>query len=83
MLNKNFQKWLNIQKKENKIKVEVKKLKFLNNWNFNNQLIYHCSKKFFKIIGIEVKSNLEGKNWDQPIIVQNELGILGIIKDKI
>ena len=83
MLNKNFQKWLNIQKKENKIKVEVKKLKFLNNWNFNNQLIYHCSKKFFKIIGIEVKSNLDGKNWDQPIIVQNELGILGIIKDKI
>ena len=83
MLNKNFQKWLNIQKKENKIQVKVKKLKSLNNWNFNNQLIYHCSKKFFKIIGIEVKSNLDGKNWDQPIIVQNELGILGIIKDKI
>ena len=29
-----------------------------------------------------IKSNLVGKNWDQPIIVQNELGILGIIKDK-
>ena len=83
MLNKNFQKWLNTQKKENKIQVKDKKLKNLNNWNFNNQLIYHCSKKFFKIIGIEVKSNLDGKNWDQPIIVQNELGILGIIKDKI
>ena len=83
MLNKNFQKWLNIQKKENKIKVEVKTLKSLKNWNFNNQLIYHYSRKFFKIIGIEVKSNLEGKNCDQPIIVQNELGILGIIKDKI
>ena len=83
MLNKNFQKWLNTQKKENKIQVNLKKLKSLNNWNFNNQLIYHYSRKFFKIVGIEVKSNLEGKNWDQPIIVQNELGILGIIKDKI
>ena len=83
MLNKNFQKWLNIQKKENKIQVKVKKLKSLINWNFNNQLIYHYSRKFFKIVGIEVKSNLEGKNWDQPIIVQNEIGILGIIKDKI
>ena len=24
-----------------------------------------------------------GKNWDHPIIVQKELGILGIIKDKV
>ena len=83
MLNKNFQKWIITQKKENKIQVKVKKLKSLINWNFNNRLIHHYSRKFFKIVGIEVKSNLEGKNWDQPIIVQNELGILGIIKDKI
>ena len=82
MLNKIFQKWLNIQKKENKIRVKVKKLKSLKNWNFSNQSIYHYSGKFFRIIGIEVTSNFEGKNWDQPIIVQNELGILGIIKDK-
>ena len=49
MLNKNFQKWLNTQKKENKIQVKVKKLKSLSNWNFNNQLIYHYSRKFFKM----------------------------------
>ena len=82
MLNKNFQKWLKSQKKQNKIKVKIKKLDNLNNWYFNKNSIFHKSKKFFKIVGIDVKSNLVGKNWDQPIIVQNELGILGIIKDK-
>ena len=82
MLNKNFQKWLKSQKRQKKIKVKIKKLDNLNNWYFNKNSIFHKSKKFFKIIGIDVKSNLVGKNWDQPIIVQNELGILGIIKDK-
>ena len=82
MINKNFQKWFKLQKKNNKIKVKIKKLDNLNNWYISKDSIFHESKKFFKIIGIDVKSNLIGKNWDQPIIVQNELGILGIIKDK-
>ena len=82
MINKNFRKWFKLQKKNNKIKVKIKKLDNLNNWYFSKDSIFHESKKFFKIIGIDVKSNLIGKNWDQPIIVQNELGILGIIKDK-
>jgi len=82
MLNKDFQKWFNLQKKQNKIVVKIKNLKDLNNWQFNKNLIFHKSKKFFKIIGINVRSSLTKKNWDQPIIVQNEQGILGIIKDK-
>ena len=82
MLNKNFQNWLKFQRKQNQIKVKIKKLDNLKNWYFSKDSIFHKSKKFFKIIGIDVKSNLVGKNWDQPIIVQNELGILGIIKDK-
>ena len=82
MLNKNFQKWFNSQKKLNKIRVKIKKLNDLENWNYGEKSIFHISKRFFKIIGIEVKSNLAGKNWDQPIIVQNEQGILGIIKNK-
>ena len=82
MLNKNFQRWFSLQKKQNKIRIKIKKLNSLENWHYNKELIFHRSKRFFKIIGIEVKSNLAGKNWDQPIIVQNEQGILGIIKDK-
>ena len=82
MLNKNFQKWFNSQKKLNKIRVKIKRLNDLENWNYGKKLIFHNSRRFFKIIGIEVKSNFAGKNWDQPIIVQNEQGILGIIKNK-
>ena len=82
MLNKNFRKWFNSQKKLNKIKVKIKKLNHLKFWIYNKKFIIHKSKRFFKIVGIEVKSNFAGKNWDQPIIVQNEQGILGIIKNK-
>ena len=82
MLNKNFQKWFNSQKKLNRIKIKTKKLNDLENWNYSKKLIFHSSQRFFKIVGIEVKSNFAGKNWDQPIIVQNEKGILGIIKNK-
>ena len=82
MLNKNFQRWFNSQKKINKIKIKIKRLNDLENWNYTKKLIFHKSQRFFKIIGIEVKSNFAGKNWDQPIIVQNEQGILGIIRSR-
>ena len=40
------------------------------------------SKRFFKIVGIKINSNFYKKKiWYQPIIVQNEIGILGIIKN--
>ena len=81
MLNKNFQTWFDLQKANNKIIIKIIKLKNLNGWYYTKDKIYHKSKKFFKIIGIDVKSNIDG-NWDQPIIVQNEVGILGIIKNK-
>ena len=69
-------------KKKQQISCKIKYLKDLKYWLKNDNLIHHSSGKFFKIVGIDVKSNTRGKNWDQPIIVQKELGILGIIKDK-
>tara|TARA_B100000242_G_scaffold125960_1_gene88805 strand:+ start:282 stop:1553 length:1272 start_codon:yes stop_codon:yes gene_type:complete len=83
MSNKKFIQWFNLQKKNQKITCKIKNLKDLKYWLKNDNLIHHSSGKFFKIVGIDVKSNTKGKNWDQPIIVQKELGILGIIKDKI
>ena len=82
MSNKKFIQWFNLQKKKQQISCKIKYLKDLKYWLKNDNLIHHSSGKFFKIVGIEVKSNTRGKNWDQPIIVQKELGILGIIKDK-
>ena len=80
-LNK-FYKWFNHQKKINKFVVKKKKLYDTKNWKIQPDKITHITNKFFKIIGIKVQSNYFKKKWDQPIILQNEIGILGIIKDK-
>lgn len=79
---KYLDKWILSQKKKYKIFVKKKNLYSLNNWIISNNKIYHKSKKFFQIIGIRVTSNFNKKNWDQPIMVQNENGILGIIRRK-
>ena len=81
MLNKKFKDWFNNQKKNNKIKVDIIDISKADNWNASKNEISHISKKFFKIIGIKIKSNFFKKKWDQPIILQDELGILGILKD--
>ena len=61
--------------------IKKKKLIEIKNWKIKSEKIFHDTNKFFKIIGIKVKTNYYRKNWDQPIIVQNEIGILGIIKN--
>ncbi len=83
MSNKNFNRWFISQKKNQKISIKIKSLNKLTNWHKNKKHITHNSRKFFKIIAIDVKSNMIGKNWDQPIIIQNEIGILGILKDSV
>ena len=75
-------KWLNLQKRTNKIKVLKKNVYNLENWNFDSNEIKHKSGKFFQVIGINVITNFFKKNWDQPIIVQNENGILGVLRKK-
>ena len=79
---KHLEKWLLNQKKINKIKIKRKNLDRLENWIISHKKIYHITKKFFQIIGIRVTSNFNKKTWDQPIMVQNENGILGIIRKK-
>ena len=74
--------WLIAQKKKHQLLVKVKDLNHIDKWHYTNSEIYHKSKKFFKIVGIKVISNFYKDKWDQPIIIQNESGILGIIKNK-
>ena len=80
--NKKINHWIKLQKKNNKIKIKLKKINQLNKWIYNNKDLHHTSGKFFKIVGISVNSNFGKKKWDQPIIIQNENGILGIIRKK-
>lgn len=63
---------------------EIKEIPFheLDKWSFseNQSEIIHDSGKFFRIEGIRVKTNFgDICEWDQPIINQPEIGILGII----
>ena len=82
MINKSIFNWLNNQKKKQFLTVEKINLSKLSKWIYSKREIYHISKKFFKIAGVRIQSNFYNKkSWDQPIIVQNEIGILGIIKN--
>jgi len=79
MINYNLNNWINKKKKNLKIISNKISLSKCHNWIIKEDIIYHKTKKFFKIIGIKVYNNFSKKNWDQPIIVQNEIGILGLI----
>ena len=82
MSNKVILKWLNKQRKKQFLNVKKIDLFKLRKWKFNKKEIHHESKKFFKVVGVRIHSNFyKKKNWDQPIIVQNEIGILGVIKN--
>ena len=82
MISQKIRKWLKIQKQKHKLSVKLINLDAISQWHFYNSTIGHKTKKFFKITGLKIKSNFYKKNWDQPIIIQNEIGILGIIKNK-
>ena len=82
MSNKVILTWLNKQRKKQFLNVKKIDLFKLRKWKFNKREIHHESKKFFKVVGVRIHSNFyKKKNWDQPIIVQNEIGILGVIKN--
>lgn len=67
------------------VPVKVKKIPFsdLKQWKFENGKIFHDSGKFFSIDGLRVNSEIQKQIWDQPIINQPEIGILGILVKKI
>ena len=80
-MNLKFSDWLNKQRINNRIKVKITDLSKLEHWKIDNNKIIHHTKKFYTIIGIKVLSNFFKEDWDQPMIYQNEIGILGIIKN--
>ena len=73
--------WIKKQKKKQKIIVKEKNISKLDLWKCNSDKIYHNSKKFFSIVGLRIISNFyKHYTWDQPLIYQNENGILGIVR---
>ena len=83
MISSKIKRWFLNQKRKHKLKVKIIDINNIKGWILDRDKIYHKSKKFFKIIGIKISTNFYKYNWDQPIIVQNEIGILGIINSSI
>jgi dTDP-4-dehydro-6-deoxy-alpha-D-glucopyranose 2,3-dehydratase len=78
--------WLNEQKNKNTAVVLIKALASLRQWKVDDKTdsICHDSGKFFEIAGIAINTNYGKRtNWEQPIINQPEIGILGIISQEI
>ena len=76
--------WIN--QKRNSILVNINRISFdeLKLWSFVNGELEHKTGKFFKIQGLNVKTNYgEIHDWDQPIINQDEVGYLGFIMKKV
>ena len=74
--------WLESRNKANNFIVEVVNIDNITKWYFNDITgnLQHDSGKFFSIIGLHVKTDFSDLNeWQQIIINQPEIGILGII----
>ncbi len=72
--------WLKSQKKNNKIRIKKKKINLLRDWIFKDNIIFHKTNNFFSIKPFLFQQKNK-KNF-QPLILQKEHGILGIIKQK-
>lgn len=84
--NKEFFLWFESRCKANTFEVKKLPLTDLKEWHFEPDTgdIVHKSRKFFRIEGIEVRTNFGYTPcWMQPIINQPEIGILGFLTKKI
>lgn len=76
-----------IREKNENIKVKVEKIPFalMEKWHSRKDgSLHHDSGRFFSITGIEVNTDYEGiSHWQQPIILQPEVGYLGILTKEI
>lgn len=81
-----FHEWLERQRQTHRL--EVRRIPFsrLDQWHFtpHPMALAHDSGKFFTIEGLRVHTDFGPiKMWEQPIIHQPEIGILGIISREI
>ena len=85
MTEKEIVGWLRQRNAEVEVKVEQIPLMQPEGWHFDDDMsLRHNSGKFFSIEGIHVETDY-GKVgvWEQPIINQPEVGILGILTKEI
>ena len=74
-----FLSWFNSRKQVNEFEVRQIPFREMEKWSFNEEKgnLFHDSGRFFSIKGVRISTKTN--SWDQPIIDQPEIGILGII----
>ena len=84
--NKEIHSWIINQNNQNDILIKKKNISTSNFWLYDKKYggIRNKSDSFFSIRGININSNNNHSNinYDQPIIIQDEIGFLGIICKK-
>jgi len=72
------------RKFEYELNVQLISLKKVEKWIQTSEEIYHPERRFFSVIGVRVEAmNREVPSWDQPIIKQDNPGIVGFIVKEI
>ncbi len=77
-----FHAWLARRRQANAYRITRVPLDDLDGWQFQEGTgnLVHRSGRFFSVEGLEVRTDhREVESWSQPIIVQPEIGILGIL----
>jgi len=75
--------WMKQQNEKVASNIEQIPLSKLKGWGYRDDRICHDSGKFFSVDGIRIRTNYNNTpEWDQPIINQPEIGILGFIVKK-
>ncbi|GHH30447.1 NDP-hexose 2,3-dehydratase family protein [Streptomyces rubradiris] len=71
--------WLAGRRQAHRFTVERVPLEKIDGWSFEpgSGNVVHRSGRFFSVEGLDVA--IDGRAWQQPIIVQPEVGILGIL----
>lgn len=81
-----FMAWFESRRRASYFSVEQIPFSSLDGWSFQKRTgnLVHDSGKFFRVSGLRVETNFGPVvRWDQPIIVQPEIGILGIITRRV
>ncbi len=75
--------WLRDRQADAGVQIEEIPLERLTDWETDVESgdLFHTSGKFFRVHGVRVRTNFPGcpGEWDQPIINQPEIGLLGIV----
>lgn len=77
--------WIKSRSRLNKYSVQLKALDELKGWSFDSATgnLAHVSGKFFRVEGLDVHIHSDTvQSWQQPIINQPEIGVLGFIAQK-